>query len=610
MSSNKPIKGPGRGGAAFRTGPMVENPGKMLGRLMGYIYKNYRIHIIVVVIGIVVSVLANVQGTMFMKTLIDQYIMPLLKAETPDFHPLAMAILRVACFYAIGVACTYTYNRLMIYVSQGTLRNLRNEMFERMETLPVKYFDTHAHGDIMSVYTNDIDTLRQMISQSIPQLISSVITIVSVLVSMIILNIPLTLVTLFMVGVMLFASKNLAGLSGKYFMEQQKNLGIVNGYIEEMMEGQKVVKVFCHEEESLEKFNELNDQLFESANNANKFANVLMPTCAQIGNISAMETVKMSFGEKGGIFFSFLNVLQLVGWTAIMIYDGALAADGVLHTGSWVWCLVIGALIVLWIFIGITNLGKINTIAMAALFILTLVLCKLIFFDGGTALAIGGEAMSFGAAVELSVAMPLSWLPLISDYTREAKEPVKATAVSSVVYGLVSCWMYVIGMGAAIYTGESDIAQIMVKAGLGIAGLLIIVFSTVTTTFLDAYSAGISSESVFSKINGKYAAIAVTIIGTIAAIVYPMDNITDFLYLIGSVFAPMIAIQIADFFLLKRTDSLGESVDVTNAVIWVIGFVLYRILMRIDIPVGNTLPDMVITILICMVARSVWKNKK
>ena len=286
MSSNKPIKGPGRGGAAFRTGPMVENPGKMLGRLMGYIYKNYRIHIIVVVIGIIVSVLANVQGTMFMKTLIDQYIMPLLKAETPDFHPLAMAILRVACFYAIGVACTYTYNRLMIYVSQGTLRNLRNEMFERMETLPVKYFDTHAHGDIMSVYTNDIDTLRQMISQSIPQLISSVITIVSVLVSMIILNIPLTLVTLFMVGVMLFASKNLAGLSGKYFMEQQKNLGIVNGYIEEMMEGQKVVKVFCHEEESLEKFNELNDQLFESANNANKFANVLMPTCAQIGNIS------------------------------------------------------------------------------------------------------------------------------------------------------------------------------------------------------------------------------------------------------------------------------------------------------------------------------------
>ena len=234
----------------------------MLKRLLAYIVKNYRIHIILVVIGIVVSVLANVQGTMFTKTLIDQYILPLLKSEAPDFHPLAMAILRVACFYAIGVGCTYTYNRLMIYVSQGTLRNLRNEMFERMETLPVKYFDTHAHGDIMSIYTNDIDTLRQMISQSIPQLISSVITIISVLVSMIILNVPLTIVTLFMVGVMLVASKNLAGLSGKYFMEQQKNLGIVNGYIEEMMEGQKVVKVFCHEEESLSKFNELNDQLF------------------------------------------------------------------------------------------------------------------------------------------------------------------------------------------------------------------------------------------------------------------------------------------------------------------------------------------------------------
>lgn len=325
---------------------------------------------------------------------------------------------------------------------------------------------------------------------------------------------------------------------------------------------------------------------------------------------SAMETVKMSFGEKGGIFFSFLNVLQLVGWTAIMIYDGALAADGVLHTGSWVWSLVIGTLIILWILVGITNLGKINTIAMAALFILTIILCKVIFFDGGAAAALGEEAMSFGAAVELSVAMPLSWLPLISDYTREAKEPVKATAVSTLVYGLVSCWMYIIGMGAAIYTGESDIAQIMVKAGLGIAGLLIIVFSTVTTTFLDAYSAGISSESVFSKINGKYAAIVVTIIGTIGAIIYPMDNITDFLYLIGSVFAPMIAIQIADFFLLKRAESLKKSVDAVNGIIWVIGFILYRYLMNVDIPLGNTLPDMVITILLCLIVRKCLKTEK
>ena len=325
---------------------------------------------------------------------------------------------------------------------------------------------------------------------------------------------------------------------------------------------------------------------------------------------SAMETVKMSFGQNGGVFFSFLNVLQLVGWTAIMIYDGALAADGVLNTGRWVWCLVIGALIIVWILVGITNLGKINTIAMAALFILTLVLCKVIFFSGAAGNVDTSEAMSFGAAVELAVAMPLSWLPLISDYTREAEEPVKATAVSAVVYGIISCWMYVIGMGAAIYTGEYDIARIMVKAGLGIAGLLIIVFSTVTTTFLDAYSAGISAESVFSQLNGKYAAVAVTVIGTVGAIVYPMDNITDFLYLIGSVFAPMIAIQIADFFILKRADSLSDAIDVTNIVIWIVGFVLYRYLMGVDIPVGNTLPDMAVTIVICVIIRKCMGSKK
>lgn len=325
---------------------------------------------------------------------------------------------------------------------------------------------------------------------------------------------------------------------------------------------------------------------------------------------SAMETVKMSFGHNGGMFFSFLNVLQLVGWTAIMIYDGALAADGVLHTGRWVWCLVIGALIIVWILVGITNLGKVNTIAMAALFILTLVLCKVIFFSGAAGNVDTSEAMSFGAAVELAVAMPLSWLPLISDYTREAEEPVKATAVSAIVYGIISCWMYVIGMGAAIYTGEYDIAQIMVKAGLGIAGLLIIVFSTVTTTFLDAYSAGISAESVFSKLNGKYAAVAVTVIGTVGAIVYPMDNITDFLYLIGSVFAPMIAIQIADFFILKRADSLSDAIDVPNIVIWGVGFVLYRYLMGVDIPVGNTLPDMAVTIVICVIIRKCMGSKK
>ena len=325
---------------------------------------------------------------------------------------------------------------------------------------------------------------------------------------------------------------------------------------------------------------------------------------------SAMETVKDSFGSHGGQLFAILNVLQLVGWTAIMIYDGALAAGGIFTVGHWVWCLVIGALIIVWILIGITNLGKVNTVAMAALFILTLILFKIIFFDGTVVTSITDETFSFGAAVELAVAMPLSWLPLISDYTREAKEPVKATAVSTVVYGVVSCFMYLVGMGAALFTGESDIAQIMVKAGLGIAGLLIIVFSTVTTTFLDAYSAGISSETVVSKWNGKHVAIVVTVIGTIAAIVYPMDNITDFLYLIGSVFAPMIAIQIADFFILKRKDSLEVSLDVMNGVIWVIGFILYRILMNVDIPLGNTLPDMVITIVICILARKCIKTEK
>lgn len=325
---------------------------------------------------------------------------------------------------------------------------------------------------------------------------------------------------------------------------------------------------------------------------------------------SAMESVKMSFGQKGSLLFAVLNVLQLVGWTAIMIYDGAIAADGIMHTGRWIWCLVIGVLILLWILVGITNLGKINTIAMAALFILTLILCKVIFFDSSAAgISIADGSLSFGAAVELSVAMPLSWLPLISDYTREAKEPVKASAVSAVVYGIVSVWMYLIGMGAAIFTGEYDIALIMVKAGLGIAGLLIIVFSTVTTTFLDAYSAGISGETVLPAIRGKYAAMVVTVIGVIGAILYPMDNITDFLYLIGSVFAPMIAIQIADFFLLKKNVE-DTAVNFTNLFIWVIGFVMYRILMRIDIPVGNTLPDMVITILLCLLVSKAAKNKK
>ena len=314
---------------------------------------------------------------------------------------------------------------------------------------------------------------------------------------------------------------------------------------------------------------------------------------------SAMETVKMSFGRKGSLLFAVLNVLQLVGWTAIMIYDGALATNGILNVGPWVWCVVIGALILVWIAVGITDLGRINQIVMALLFLLTLVLCKVIFFGGSGAGAPAEEAMSFGAAVELAVAMPLSWLPLISDYTREAEKPFAATVTSTVTYGVVSSWMYLIGMGAAIFTGQSDIAAIMVQAGLGIAALVILVLSTVTTTFLDAWSAGISSESIWAKLKGKHVAMAVTVIGTVGAILFPMDDITDFLYLIGSVFAPMIAVQIADYFLLK-TDVSDREWSVSRLAIWFVGFLLYRGLMGIDLPLGCTLPDMAITVVLVL----------
>ena len=279
------VKGPGarppRG-----VKPQVKNPMKIFTRIMKYVLKDYTVHCIAVVIAIFVNVLANVQGTMFMKTLIDGYITPMLTQPDPDFGPLLHAILRVAGFYGIGIVAAFVQNRTMIYVSQGTLRNLRNDLFGNMEKLPIKYFDTHAHGDIMSIYTNDIDTLRQMISQSIPQIINSAITIVSVFVSMLILNIPLTITTLVMVSIMLGVTKKVAGFSGNFFVKQQRDLGKVNGFIEEMMDGQKVVKVFCHEEESKAEFKELNEALFVSADRANTYANYLGPLNAQIGNIS------------------------------------------------------------------------------------------------------------------------------------------------------------------------------------------------------------------------------------------------------------------------------------------------------------------------------------
>lgn len=267
-------------------GKKIENPGKVFKRLMKYVAKSYGPHLVIVAVLIFVSVLANVQGTMFIQSLIDDYIQPMLTTDVPDFHPLAMAILRVAGFYAIGVAAAYAYNRIMINVTQGVLRNLRNDLFSHMETLPIKYFDTHSHGDIMSTYTNDTDTIRQMVSQSMPQVFNSAITIVSVFISMIILSVPLTVVTLIMVALMLVVTGKTAGLSGQYFLQQQKDIGKVNGFIEEMMEGQKVVKVFCHEEENIRKFNELNDNLYHSADRANYLVNIVGPVNMQLGNVS------------------------------------------------------------------------------------------------------------------------------------------------------------------------------------------------------------------------------------------------------------------------------------------------------------------------------------
>lgn len=281
----KPVKGM-RGRVPGGQKPSVENPGKVLKRLMDYVMRHYRIHVIVVVLSILTSVVCNAQGTMFMQSLIDDYIVPLLKAPNPDFSGLAGAIGRVAGFYAIGVFATWLYNWLMVNVTQGTLRDLRDDLFTHMEGLPIRYFDTHAHGDIMSVYTNDIDTLRQVISQSMPQLLNSAITIITVLICMIRLSVPLTFTTLIMVAIMLVVTKVVAGKSGSYFMKQQKDIGTVNGYIEEMMSGQKVVKVFCHEEKSMEEFNTLNDRLFDSAYQANKYANMLGPVNAQLGNMN------------------------------------------------------------------------------------------------------------------------------------------------------------------------------------------------------------------------------------------------------------------------------------------------------------------------------------
>lgn len=323
--------------------------------------------------------------------------------------------------------------------------------------------------------------------------------------------------------------------------------------------------------------------------------------------LSAMETVKLAFGQKGSLLFSSLNVLQLVGWTAVMIASGAAAAQSVIALpGVWAWCAVIGVLIAVWVVIGIKNLGVINGIAMTALFALTIVLSTVIFKSAPQAVA--GE-MTFGTAVELSAAMPLSWLPLISDYTRAAQRPRAASVASAAVYFAASCWMYVIGMGAAICTGESDIAKIMVSAGLGIAALVIVIFSTVTTTFLDVYSAGVSCESISRALREKPMALAVCAAGTVLAALTPVSEFETFLYLIGSVFAPMIAVQLVDFFVLKYSLGASRPFCVRNLAVWAVGFVLYRWLMNFDTPVGVTFPVMLITAAIALAAGKLFPSK-
>ena len=302
MAQAKEVRGPGPRMGGPR--PKVENPGKLLKRIMDEVFRHYLPHCILVLVCIVVSALANVQASLFLKTLMDDYIVPMTQQQDPDFAPLAAALLRVGIIYVIGILAAWGNARIMVNVTQGTLRNLRTQLFTHMESLPIKYFDQHPHGDIMSVYTNDVDTLRQMLSQSIPQLVSSAITIVSVFFSMCMLSWQLTIVTMLMVALMMFCSKKITQQSGKYFIQQQRDLGKLNGYIEEMMEGQKVVKVFTHEQKALDGFRQLNDQLKDSANKANSFANIMMPVNAQLGNISyavcALAGAAMAVSGMGG----------------------------------------------------------------------------------------------------------------------------------------------------------------------------------------------------------------------------------------------------------------------------------------------------------------------
>ena len=319
---------------------------------------------------------------------------------------------------------------------------------------------------------------------------------------------------------------------------------------------------------------------------------------------SAMETVRISFGTQGAKLFAGLNVIQLVGWTAVMVGSAALAANTIAAIGMSWWSVIIGAFIALWIIMGLKNLSKVNVVVMAALFILTIML-SMVVFQNGTPIVPAGE-LTFGGAVELAVAMPLSWLPIISDYTRTAKKPVLATAASCGAYFVASSWMFIIGMGAALFTGQDDIAAIMLQAGMGIAGILVVLLSTVTTTFLDAFSAGVSFQSLAPKASDKIMALAATVLGVVLAVFAAPEQFQDFLYLIGSVFAPMTAILLADFFILKR-DHTAESVNWLNIVLWVLGVILYRYLLSVDTPVGITVPVVVIIMILGTIIHKVVK---
>ncbi len=323
---------------------------------------------------------------------------------------------------------------------------------------------------------------------------------------------------------------------------------------------------------------------------------------------SAMDTVKTAFGDKGAILFSALNIVQLVGWTAVMIVTGIVAANALWALGDVVWGIILGGLIFCWIFIGLKNVSKINVLAMTLLFILTLALSLSIF--QGTTAYVGTTHMPFGVAIELSAIMPLSWLPLIADYTRRAQNPIRATRFSVGVYLLGSTWMYSIGLGAALFTAQSDLGQILLNSGLGVFGLIIVLFSTTTTTLLDVHSAGVSAVSVWKKLSETKVAVAVCILGTILAIFTPIREYESFLYFIGSVFAPMAAVLITNFFLLKQ-DYQNKNFAYLNLGVWLAGFVFYRYLKTLELGVGTTLPAIAVTMLLCFIVNKmpIFRNK-